>query len=179
MTARVLNHEWEAANHCLGCGPGNTEGLRVEVARDPSDPGRLSGRFVPRDTMNGFPGIVHGGALYIALDCMATWSGMVLKGTRAVWVLRSASVTYHRPAPAGRPVSLFATIEEEGGEWDAIRVRCEAKNEDGALLVDGSFKAIPLSADRFMTLTGTDRLPPGWSDWLAGEGAPFPMSAGV
>jgi len=161
-----LSEELLPGNACFGCGPENPDGLRIRVFRDPESPDRLRGEFDPRAHMTGFPGITHGGALYTALDCMATWSGMVLRETRAMWLLRSATMTYHRPALQGRSISLTAMIEEEAGEWQAIRVRGEARNADGELLAEGVFKVVPVPLEKFRALTGVTDLPNGWARWL-------------
>ncbi|MCB9377397.1 MAG: PaaI family thioesterase [Holophagales bacterium] len=168
MSAPSVN-ETIAGNVCFGCGLGNSAGLGVEVFRDPEHPGRLLGRFEARPEQAGFPGITHGGALYTALDCMATWSGMLLGGTRALWVLRSASMRYLRPALAGRPLDLAAEIEKAGGPWEPIGVRCEARDADGVLLARGSFDVVPLPPEKFLAITGLSELPEGWARWLAGE----------
>ncbi len=144
-----------ASNVCFGCGEENGQGLHVSMYREP-DGSSLGGEFRPGPDIVGIPGITHGGAIYTAMDCMATWSGMALKQTKAMWVLRSASTTYHRPALEGDPVSLSASIEDEGGDWDAIHVRVEARNPKDDLLVEGLFKVIPLSPERFKTLVGMD-----------------------
>ena len=157
-------------NACFGCGQENEHGLGVSVYRDPADPNRILGEFRPRDHMIGFPGVTHGGAIYTALDCMATWSGMLLRKTKAIWILRSATMKYHRPAFQGKAISLSATIENASGPWDAIEVHAEARDAQQNLLAEGTFKVIPLPPDRFKSMLGIDRLPDGWNRWL-GEGA--------
>ena len=155
-----------AENVCFGCGEANERGLNISVYLDPDTPGVLHGEFRPGPDIIGVPGITHGGLVYTAMDCMATWSGMALKRTKAMWVLRSATTKYHRPALQGHPISLVASIEEEGGEWDAIDVRIDARNSEDALLVEGRFKVIPLPPEKFKELTGIDDLPRGWTEWL-------------
>jgi acyl-coenzyme A thioesterase PaaI-like protein len=156
-------------NVCFGCGEANRRGLHVSMYRNSDAPDVLLGEFRPGPDVVGVPGITHGGTIYTAMDCMATWSGMVLKQTKAMWVLRSATTTYHRPALQGDLISLSATIENEGGEWDAIQVRVDARNSEGDLLVEGSFKAIPLPPERFKALIGAEELPEGWAEWLRDE----------
>ena len=94
-----------ARNVCFGCGEANSHGLQVSIRRNPTAPQRLLGEFRPGPEIVGLPGVTHGGAIYTAMDCMATWSGMVLKRTKAMWVLRAAATTYHRPAVEGAPIS--------------------------------------------------------------------------
>jgi len=165
-----------ASNVCFGCGEANSHGLQVSIYRDPDAPQRLLGEFRPGTEIVGLPGITHGGAIYTALDCMATWSGMALKGTKAMWVLRSAATTYHRPAVEGATIALSASIEKEGDDWEAIEVRVEARNPEDQLLVEGLFKVIPLPPDKFKALAGMDEFPPGWKDWFEGREQLVPRS---
>ncbi|MEW8659062.1 MAG: hotdog fold domain-containing protein [Candidatus Thiodiazotropha endolucinida] len=166
-----MNRKLElAGNVCFGCGQDNPHGLQISVSRDPANTERIMGEFQARDHMIGFPGITHGGTIYTALDCMATWSGMVLRGTKAMWVLRSAEMKYHRPAMQSEPLSLSATITSEGGEWDAIEVTAEARDPKGNLLAGGVFKVIPVPPEKFKIMTGIDELPEGWAEWLEENG---------
>ena len=164
------NPEVLPGNACFGCGQENANGLGVVVFRDPANPKRIRGEFNPRHDMIGFPGVTHGGVIYTALDCMASWSGMLLRKTRAIWILRSATMKYHRPAFQGQPIALSAVIEKEGGPWDAIEVRTEARDAQENLLAEGTFKVIPLPPDKFKAMLGIDKLPEGWARWLD-EGA--------
>ena len=157
------------SNACFGCGEANSHGLQVSIYRDPDAPNRLLGEFRPGPDLIGLPGVTHGGAIYTAMDCMATWSGMVLKQTKAMWVLRSAATTYHRPAVEGAPISLSASLEREGDDWEAIEVRVEARNAEGQLLAEGLFKVIPLPPEKFKDLARMDEFPAGWSDWFEGR----------
>lgn len=159
-----------SGNVCFGCGQENPDGLYVSVYRDPDHPNRILGRFRPKDHMIGFPGIIHGGAIYTALDCMATWSGMVLRKTKALWVLRSAAMKYHRPAFQGNSIFLAAEIAEQGEEWEAIEVRAGARDPEGNLLTEGTFKVIPVSPQQFKSMTGLEELPEGWENWLTESG---------
>jgi acyl-coenzyme A thioesterase PaaI-like protein len=171
MAEKLLNTELLPENVCFGCGQENPNGLRITVFRDPKEPKRIRGRFDPQHYMIGFPGITHGGAIYTALDCMATWSGMVLRKTKAMWILRSATMKYHRPAFQGSSILLSATIEsEEVDEWKAIHVRAEASDSEGSLLAEGNFKVIPVSPDKFKALVGIDELPKNWAKWLGENG---------
>jgi acyl-coenzyme A thioesterase PaaI-like protein len=171
MTQKPLSTESLPENVCFGCGQDNPNGLGIAVFRDPKDPKRILGKFDPQDYMIGFPGITHGGTIYTALDCMASWCGMVLRKTKAMWILRSATMKYHRPAFQGRPISLSATIEAENDdEWKAIAVRAEARDPEGNLLAEGNFKVIPVSPEKFKAMTGIDELPENWVKWLGDNG---------
>lgn len=167
MAIEVVNRDLLPRNVCFGCGHDNPDGLRIELSRDAENRERLVGRFDPPDHMIGFPGITHGGAIYTALDCMAAWAPTVLRSsTRALWILRSATMKYLRPAVQGRPLSLAAWIVQEGETWEAVTVGAEARDSDGTLLAEGRFKVIPLSPERFKEVSGLDRLPDNWKELL-------------
>jgi acyl-CoA thioesterase FadM len=85
-----------------------------------------------------------------------------------MWILRSASVKYLRPAYQGEPIELSASIEQEGGGWEPVTVRTEAKSPGGNLLVEGSFKVIPLPADKFKRVSKVEALPENWAALLEG-----------
>src|SRR5262245_2768149 len=156
---------------CFGCGQENPHGLHVTVSRDPKDSRRILGKFAAQDHMIGFPGITHGGCIYTAMDCMATWTGMVLRNGKALWVLRSATMKYHRPALQGQPLSLSASIDgEDADPWKAIEVRIEAHNAKGELLAEGQFKCIPVPPEKFKAMTGMKELPENWQRLFAGSG---------
>jgi acyl-coenzyme A thioesterase PaaI-like protein len=169
MNGNSLSVQVLPGNECFGCGQENPNGLQVAISRDPANPKRLLGDFNPQSYLTGFPGITHGGAIYTALDCMATWSGMVLRKTKAMWLLRSATLKYHRPAIQGHPIALSAVIEKEGSPWEAIEVRAEARNAQGELLAEGNFKVIPVPPDKFKAMIGVTMFPEGWANWLGDD----------
>lgn len=159
----MINRDLLPDNGCYGCGHGNPEGLRIELHRAGDD--ELRGTFTPREAMVGFPGIVHGGAVYTALDCLACWAGMALRAERkSFWLTRTGAVKYHRPARQGRPLALHARVLRDEG---ALTVAVEARDERGDVVVDGEFKVVPVPPDRFMELMGIDELPENWRSALS------------
>jgi acyl-CoA thioesterase FadM len=165
----VLNRLHLAANTCFGCGLENPAGLRIEVFRNPAGGDGLQARFTPTGAMAGFPGIVHGGAIFTALDCLSTWVSILLGPNRgAAWVLRSATTVYHRPAPVGEPLTLKGWIKEQGGSWDPLIVQTEARRVDGSLCVEGELKVVPLSAEKLTDIAEIGQLPENWRAFLAG-----------
>lgn len=168
-----LNATWTECNTCFGCGKDNELGLQISVFRQADPAAGIRGEFVPKPYMGGFPGILHGGIIYTALDCMATWAGMVLRPKRALWVLRSSQMKYHRPAMTGNKVLLAATIEVERPEDDMspILVTATARDPDGQLLVEGLFKPVPITLEKFAAATGITDRSSGWCQWVE-KGAP-------
>jgi len=165
----VLNRELLPHNTCFGCGHENHAGLRMEVVRDEKDARVLRGRLTPTAAMAGFPGITHGGVIFTALDCLSTWVATLLGPNRgAGWILRSATVVYQKPAPAGTTLTLAGRISEQGGSWDPLLVRTEARRPDGALCVEAEFKVVPLSPEKLAEVAGLDGIPDNWRVFLTG-----------
>ncbi|UCF78605.1 MAG: PaaI family thioesterase [Candidatus Eiseniibacteriota bacterium] len=167
MSSGILNRDLLSSNTCYGCGHENPSGLKIEIRRDPQGGERLVGSFQPPEHMVGFPGITHGGALYTAMDCLSAWTPMVLRrAAKAIWILREGSIKYLRPALQGEELALSAVIEAEGGQWEPLLVRTEARDREGNLLATGTFKVVPLSADKFKKVAGLSSLPANWSEFL-------------
>jgi len=163
MTTAPLNTIVLPGNDCFGCGHDNPGGLKIEVFRDPENGERLIGTFRSAAHMNGFPNITHGGAIYTALDCLASWTPTVLRpAVKAAGVLRSAEMRYRLPLHTGMCVSLAAWITEETKPWKPVVVQAEARDAEGKLLTAGQFKMAPLSPERLREVAGIDRLPENW-----------------
>lgn len=162
-----LNYTLLPENTCYGCGPLNRDGLRIVVRRDTEGTDRLRATFQPQPHMVGFPGITHGGAIFTALDCLAAWvPGALRPNVRALWLLRSASMTFHRPALAAEPIDLSGAIAVDGGADAPMLVHTEARNGKGDLLAAGDFKVVPVTEDRFLKITGLQSIPPNWRAFL-------------
>ncbi len=167
MAKMVLNKVLLSENDCFGCGHHNPHGLKIEIWSDDDTPECLKGEFHPPEHMTGFPGITHGGAIYAALDCMAAWVPMVFRRqAKAIWILRSATMTYHRPALQGRPLYLSARFESEDGQGEPAIVHAMAEDDNGRLLSEGRFKVIPLPPEKFLKVSGMAQLPENYRKLL-------------
>ena len=71
----ALNEEFLKGNTCFGCGPENPEGLQLRIYRDGERKDRLTGVYRPRETMAGFPHIVHGGLQFTEGTWLANGGG--------------------------------------------------------------------------------------------------------
>ncbi len=167
MKKEIVNQDMLPHNNCFGCGIENLQGLHIEIIRDEENQNSLKGIFYPPNYMTGFPGITHGGVIYTALDCLAAWVPTTLREeTKAIWILRSASITYHKAAREGESLHLMGVIEQEGQAWEPMLVRTEARNAQGELLTEGKFKVIPLPVEKFKKVAGIETLPENWSKLL-------------
>ena len=167
MERQILNRTIMPESDCYGCGLANPRGLRIEIVRDSDEQDRLYATLEPSDHMTGFPGITHGGVIYTAMDCLAAWVPRMLRSdTKAIWILRSASVKYHKAAKQGETLLLTGRIASEGKHWQPVEVHTEAKNAAGELLTEGTFKVVPLNAERFKQVAGIEEIPENWREMV-------------
>lgn len=90
-----------AANRCFVCGPDNPIGLQLTFR---IEDGACVSEFTPGENHEGYPGVIHGGMLYSALDdVMANW--LYLRGARAYTA--RCEIRYRRPAREGEKLLLL------------------------------------------------------------------------
>ena len=88
------------ANRCFVCGPDNPIGLQLTFRLED---GACVSEFTPHENHQGYPGVIHGGMLYSALDdVMANW--LYLRGARAYTA--RCEIRYHQPAREGEKLLL-------------------------------------------------------------------------
>lgn len=88
------------ARNCFVCGPENPVGLRLTFRLED---GECVSEFTPDENHVGYPGVVHGGMIYSAMDdAMANW--LYLRGARAYTA--RCEVRYHEPAAVGQALRL-------------------------------------------------------------------------
>jgi len=165
----LLNVELLDHNECFGCGHENPRGLHIQVHRSDPQSSQLRGAFYPDDSVCGFPGITHGGALFTAMDCMASWTARMMRSENAIWILRSADISFQQPALSGNAVELRAELTEQGGNWEAVTVRVQAVDTEGTLLTEATFKEVPITTERFLAITGAETLPENWRRFINTE----------
>jgi len=89
-----------AANTCFVCGPDNPIGLHLHFRLED---GACVSEFTPGENHLGYPGVVHGGMIYSALDdVMANW--LYLRGARAYTA--RCEIRYREPAAPGDTLHL-------------------------------------------------------------------------
>ena len=90
----------EPANRCFVCGPENPIGLHLHFTLEDDE---CRAEFTPDENHVGYPGVVHGGMLYSALDdVMANW--LYLQGARAYTA--RCEIRYKAPAAPGETLRL-------------------------------------------------------------------------
>jgi acyl-coenzyme A thioesterase PaaI-like protein len=156
----ALNEELLKGNNCFGCGPDNPEGLRIRIFRDEANANRLVGTYRPRDSMAGFPQIVHGGLQFTALDCMAGWAVFVLRAPgRMMPLTKRAATRFLRPARLGGELALSAEITGSGGPREPLLIRTELRDPAGMVLTEVDFEYVLLPQERFMKAAAISVMP--------------------
>ena len=88
------------AHKCFVCGPDNPIGLHLTFRLED---GVCVSEFTPGENHQGYPGVIHGGMIYSALDdVMANW--LYLRGARAYTA--RCEIRYRRPAHEGETLHL-------------------------------------------------------------------------
>jgi acyl-coenzyme A thioesterase PaaI-like protein len=158
---KALNEEFLPGNTCFGCGLANPEGMQIRIYRDGDD--ALTGTFNPRSTMGGFPEIVHGGLQFTALDCMAGWCCLMLRGKHQplMPLTKSASMRFLRPARLGAgTLSLRAAIiGSPATPKDPFVIKTSLVDGAGNALSEADFDYVMLPEDRFKRAVSIDALP--------------------
>lgn len=164
MAELALNEQFLRGNTCFGCGLENPEGLRIRIYRDGEKANRLVGTFHPRPTSTGFPNIVHGGAQFTVLDCMAGWVMFILRNPgRSVPLTTSATMRFKRAAVLGEELRLSAeVVREPASPREPVGIRAEIRNGAGELLSEADFEYVMLPEEKFKKLVNIEALPEGY-----------------
>jgi acyl-coenzyme A thioesterase PaaI-like protein len=129
---------------CFGCGDRNAEGLQIPFE---IDGWKVRGRFTPRKSHQGFPGVAHGGIAAAAMDEAMGWA-MYAAGAWAMTV--RMQVRYRKPLPLGEEVIVLAeTTRDRGRRLEAV-ARIETLSGDLLCEAEGLFLRMPESESRKM-----------------------------
>ena len=107
---------------CYGCGPANTQGLRIESLESDAEPGVLVAEWRPQPHHAAFDGILNGGIIGTLLDCHANWTAaMHLMHERGLdrppdCVTAEYAIRLRRPTSTDRPAALRAHVVESSGD---------------------------------------------------------------
>ena len=144
---------------CFGCGDRNPEGLHIDFEIEGR---RVSGRFHPRDTHQGWPGLAHGGVAAAALDEAMGWA-MYAAGA---WAMTARmEVKYRRPLPLGEELLVSAEVTRDRGR--RLEAEAEVRTATGEVLAQayGLFLRVPEKRARELDAS------------FLGEGAPSRRAA--
>jgi acyl-coenzyme A thioesterase PaaI-like protein len=141
MSEISLQQRYSPASTCFGCGPANTQGLRIEsheAARVTVDghTGELVATWQPLPHHAAFDDILNGGIVGSLLDCHSNWTAAIhlMHETDAAGppgcVTAEMTVRFRRPTPVSAPVELRAwPVAMDGG-----RVVVDAELRSGGIV---------------------------------------------
>ena len=127
---------------CFGCGDRNLEGLHIDFEIEGT---RVGGRFRPRDTHQGWPGLAHGGVAAAVLDEAMGWA-MYAAGA---WAMTARmEVKYRRPLPLGEELLVSAEVTRDRGR--RLEAEAEVRTASGEVLAQafGLFLRVPAERAR-------------------------------
>ena len=116
--------------NCFGCDPDNPVGLRLDFVE--TDDG-VAAAWQPREDLQGYPGVIHGGVQATLADELGTW--YVYAKLSLAGITRSLQIEYKQPAriadgpfviratgrePTRKSVVVDVTIDNSKGEQCAV-----------------------------------------------------------
>ena len=124
-----LQDRYAPNNACFGCGPANTQGLRIKSFVDGDI---VVAEWRAEKHHEAFPGMLNGGIAGALLDCHSNWT--------AAWHLMQSSgadsppctvtaefhVKLKRPTPTDGPIRLRAKVVESGADRAVVDAEMEA-----------------------------------------------------
>ncbi|WP_163868473.1 PaaI family thioesterase [Myxococcus eversor] len=142
--APSLQEQYAPHNSCFGCGPANTQGLRI---RSRAEGDLVVAEWTPSEHHQAFPGVLNGGIIGALLDCHCNWTAawhlMKAQGASSppCTVTADYSITLKRPTPMSGPVRLEAKPVEIKGDRAIIEGTLTAGGKVTALC-RGTFVAV-------------------------------------
>ena len=129
MSAESLQDRYAPDTTCFGCGPANTQGLRIKS--------RVDGDEVVLDWTaeahhEAFPGFVNGGIIGVLFDCHCNWAAAYHLMRRAgqseppFTVTADYAVRLRRPTPSGATLRLRARVVESTDDRAVVEASLEA-----------------------------------------------------
>ena len=139
-----LQERYAPHSMCFGCGPANTQGLRIRsFAKD----GEVVAEWLAQEHHQAFPKVLCGGIVGTLLDCHSNWTAayalMQNRGETSppVTVTADYSVKLLRPTPMSGPLRLVAKPVSIEGDRALIEASLEAGGKICATC-QGTFVAV-------------------------------------
>lgn len=117
---------------CFVCGDKNPVGLGVKFYEKE---GGAAAEFVPREVLEGYKGLLHGGILCSLMDEVMIKAVLV---KNVYCVTAELSVRYKKPVEIADKLSLFGYIEKENGR--VYTTKGYAKNQRGETVAEAEGK---------------------------------------
>lgn len=130
----ALHLSTQSAEHagCLVCGAGNAAGLQLQFR--PDGDGRVAARFAGNRTLEGYPGLLHGGIICALVDGAMT-NCLFARGVSAVTA--ELTVRYLAGVPAQRTVDIAAWCLRTRGHLFVLQAEIRL---DGIVMVRATGK---------------------------------------
>jgi acyl-coenzyme A thioesterase PaaI-like protein len=138
---------------CYGCGPYNPHGLHIET-RWNGEVGHCT--FTPRPEHTAFPGYVYGGLIASLIDCHSIGTAVAAMYDAAglspdadeeiTCVTGKLSVSYHKPTPMGKELTIEARIKEIHEKKAVVTSELKA---GGEVCVTGEVVAVRVPSRNF------------------------------
>lgn len=137
------------AHECFVCGPDNPIGLHLVFRLED---GACVSEFTPGPNHVGYPGVVHGGMIYSALDdVMANW--LYLRGARAYTA--RCEIRYREPAAPGE--RLLLTGRPTARRRKVVEMEGTAtRASDGKVVATATGTFVVVNEEEFLEVVGGD-----------------------
>jgi acyl-coenzyme A thioesterase PaaI-like protein len=103
-----------SSRSCFVCGRDNLLGLKARFEGDRAGREVRTTVAIP-ESMNGYPGTVHGGILSALLDETAVRTGLLDGGFEDLMVTGKLEVVFKRPTPTETPLTVVARLSRRSG----------------------------------------------------------------
>jgi acyl-coenzyme A thioesterase PaaI-like protein len=127
-----IQDTWFPELTCFGCGPANSDGLRLKS--QPAGEFGATATFLPWPQHDNGLGYLNGGIIATLLDCHSAAAVVhvafghdwpPLPGAALPYVTAGLDVRYRRPAPLADPVTLIAEVTAASEDEMTCRVTLE------------------------------------------------------
>lgn len=123
---------------CIGCGARNPQGLHLTFDLDLPHQ-RITTRWTPAKTHQGYADIVHGGMLGLVLDELM---GNLLWKLQRPAVTAELTVRFRRPARVGEPLVCEGQVESV--QRRSVWMTAAARTADGAVVADARARYVQI-----------------------------------
>ncbi len=141
---------------CFACGDRNTAGLHLHFDREGTD--GVVCTYAPKESDQGFPGVLHGGIVAALLDESMAWA--MWAADRALGVTAKMETRYRRRVGLDGPLTVHGRVVRTRGR--RIEVEASVDAADGARLAEAEALFMRLPSDdeaRMAAALGWDVVP--------------------
>ena len=133
-----LQDKFAPQNRCFGCGPANSEGLRLKshVAANWAIGDEVTCDWLPAVQYEAFTGMLNGGIIGALLDCHSNWTAahQLMRQSGAAQPPCTVTADFHvklrKPTLSTAPVHLSARVVESSAD----RATVEASLSSGGVV---------------------------------------------